>query len=367
MAQLSESVSASDEGFAGCYRVPDHLEAGHRDGHSELNRKTNALEVQVPPEGYGPSVIVGHSSNAIASDLGSCIVFGGGQETGNWQNVIGGDGSLSINDPDTENVTAVDTGAHYSTIVGGYDNMIGGTACTVAGTHNYTGLDVTHSVIAGGALNIIKNTDGFDTEYGTIAGGRENIVDADYGTISGGRDNVVNSQSYYSVIPGGQDNQVATTVTHATALGHEAKASQQAGVTIAGGKFSAVGDAQSTVLIVKGQTTDENPINLVANGTSWVTIPTDTTWMFRVSVVARRTDADGESAAYENIGCLDNNAGTVALVGSVSQTVVAEDTSAWVFANAADNTNKALANYCYGESGKTINWVARIELTEVTG
>lgn len=341
--------------------------AQHLSDHNELHRKTNVLEVQAEPSGYGPVVLIGDSSNVVASDVGSATVFGGGQTSGHWQNVIGGDGSLSINDGNTENVATSGTEAHYSTIVGGYDNMIGGIACIVAGTHNYTGLDVTHSTISGGALNVIKNTDGFETEYGTVAGGRENIIDADYGTISGGRDNVLNSQAYYSTIPGGQDNQVATTVTHATAIGHEAKASQQAGFTMAGGKFSAVGDAQSTVLIVKGQTTDENPINLIANGTSWVTIPTDTTWMFRVSVVARRTDADGESAAYENLGCIDNNAGTVALVGSVSQTVVAEDTAAWVFANAADNTNKALANYCYGEAGKTINWVARIELTEVTG
>ena len=84
-------------------------------------------------------------------------------------------------------------------------------------------------------------------------------------------------------------------------------------------------------------------------------------------VVARRVDADNESAAYEFVGCIDNNAGTTALVGSVTTTVVAEDTVGWDCAVTADNTNDALIITVTGEANKTIRWGARIELTEVTG
>ena len=47
-------------------------------------------------------------------------------------------------------------------------------------------------------------------------------------------------------------------------------------------------------------------------------VDTDTTWAFDILIVARRTDADNESAAYEIKGCIDNNAGAVALVSAVT-------------------------------------------------
>jgi hypothetical protein len=85
-------------------------------------------------------------------------------------------------------------------------------------------------------------------------------------------------------------------------------------------------------------------------------------------VVARRTDADNESAAYKFEGCIDRNTGTsAALVGSVTKTVIAEDTAAWDCDVTADSTNSALIITVTGEAAKTIRWVARIDLTEVTG
>ena len=98
-----------------------------------------------------------------------------------------------------------------------------------------------------------------------------------------------------------------------------------------------------------------------------MTIASDTTYAFRILLVARRTNADNESAAYEFVGCIDNNAGTTALVGSVTKTVIAEDTSAWDADVTADNTNDALIITVTGENSKTIYWVATVWTVEVTG
>lgn len=41
MSRLSESLSANDNGYAGCYRVPNHEEENHRTDHNTLHRKAN--------------------------------------------------------------------------------------------------------------------------------------------------------------------------------------------------------------------------------------------------------------------------------------------------------------------------------------
>lgn len=98
-----------------------------------------------------------------------------------------------------------------------------------------------------------------------------------------------------------------------------------------------------------------------------LTIPDNTTLYFEVRVAARRTDVHGESAAYHFRGCIDRNDGTVALVGPVAKTVVAEDSAKWDVDITANNVNKTLRIAVTGEAGKTILWKAFVETVEVSG
>ena len=183
-----------------------------------------------------------------------------------------------------------------------------------------------------------------------IGGGYNNTASGYYSTISGGRVNAATAD--YSIICGGRN----------------AKADKYGQRAHASGMFAAQGDIQTSVLVARRSTTTDTPAELFLDGSAArCTIAADTTWAFRIMVVARRTDADNESAAYEFVGCIDNNAGTTALVGSVTTTVVAEDTVGWDCAVTADNTNDALIITVTGEASKTVRWGARIELTEVTG
>ena len=116
-----------------------------------------------------------------------------------------------------------------------------------------------------------------------------------------------------------------------------------------------------------GSTTDGNQTSLqfnVWNNPAGLAIPNDTTWMFTSYIVARRTDADNESAAYWLQGAIDNNAGAVALVGAVNQTAI-EDTVAW------DATAIALGGRLIlrvtGEAAKTIYWNAVTHIVQVSG
>ena len=98
-------------------------------------------------------------------------------------------------------------------------------------------------------------------------------------------------------------------------------------------------------------------------------LPNDSSWAFKILVVARRTDANDESAMYHFLGGIDRNASaaTTATVGNVSKTVIAEDTAQWDCDVDADTTNGSLRIQVTGQAAKTIRWVARIELVEVTG
>lgn len=198
----------------------------------------------------------------------------------------------------------------------------------------------------------------------TIPGGRNNTASGANSFAAG----YVATASGVSAFAMGQS--VTSSGDYSRAGGWKSKADKHGQDAYAGGSISSDGDAQKSTLVARNQTTNATQTELFLDGASAskrVTIASDTTWLFEVFIVARRTDADDESAGYKFQGVLDNNAGTTALVGMVIKTVIAEDTSAWDVTVEADNTNDALVVKVTGEAAKTINWVARIELTEVTG
>ena len=139
-------------------------------------------------------------------------------------------------------------------------------------------------------------------------------------------------------------------------------------VAISGGNFSVYGDARSFMAVMRNSTSNATQTELFLDGSSErLVVPADTTWAFHIHLVARRTDEDGESAAFLMDGCIDNNAGTTALVGTVSTTVLARDSVAWTVTAIADDTSENLKILVTGEAAKTIRWVAFITIIEVTG
>lgn len=134
------------------------------------------------------------------------------------------------------------------------------------------------------------------------------------------------------------------------------------------------GDAQYGLSVFRGATSNATPTDLTANGTAAgssniLVLPNDSTFAFSILITARRTDADNESAGYKLEGVIDRNAnaGTTALVGTVTKTVLAEDNAAWDVDAIADTTNGGLVVRVTGEAAKTIRWVAICTTAEVTG
>ena len=174
--------------------------------------------------------------------------------------------------------------------------------------------------------------------------------------------------SSQSAVFGGRANQA--TGNYSGAIGFGALANLHGQVAQTGDYRSAYGDMQTSVLTVGARTTNNTQTEAFLDGpggSARLVLPSDTTWAFDIMAVARRTDADNESAMYWARGGIDNNAGVVALVGAVSYYHTIEDTAAWSWAVDADAANNSLRVRFTGENAKTILWEARVTLTQVTG
>lgn len=285
----------------------------------------------------------------------NAVAIGGTGHTVDATNAaaIGGDGNLAS--------------ATACAIIGGSSNTVDGnnTNCAIiGGGGNEINSTINSSVIAGGEANTISS------QYSFIAAGNNNTISTSvgYSAILAGLSNTIDSTVDASAILCGYNNLITDSAFGATAKGYYAKANKHGQHTISGGRFSVTGDAQASDFVVRRQTTNATPAEMFLDGSSLrLTIAPDTTWAFEIMLVARRTDADNESAAYQFFGCIDNNGGTTALVGAVQTFTPIEDTVAWAAAVTADNTNDALVITVTGEAAKTINWVARVKTVEVTG
>jgi hypothetical protein len=173
---------------------------------------------------------VNSADNAIAADLNTCVIAGGGRN--NFPNLIGTTSRPQGSDYDAFLTAYVaDSGyeagaADVSTILGGYDhinNQLAGTIC--GGGHNYLRYNSAgHSTIGGGSYNLVT------AARATIAGGTANYIhDGQLSTISGGYKNDVGGD--YSAIPGGTECSVDG--DYSLAFGRKAEANADGCVVFA--------------------------------------------------------------------------------------------------------------------------------------
>ncbi len=119
-----------------------------------------------------------------------------------------------------------------------------------------------------------------------------------------------------------------------------------------------------------GSTSDANAKYLtygLPNAPNVLVVPVDTTWMFTVYVLARRQDADNESAAWWIRGALYNNAGTTQLLDVTDIKAIYDNngnSATWV---ADAQINGGLVINVAGQALKTIYWNAVTHIIQVSG
>lgn len=263
--------------------------------------------------------------------------------------------------------TQVASGAR-SFIAGGENNTASGVDSFATGTGCIASGDYSHAEgISTTASGIASHAEG----QGTVASGMYSHAEG-YNTTASGDDGA-HAEGQYTVASGlsshAEGSYTTASGSYSHAGGLRSVASLYGQFARASGYFAADGDAQTSLFTLRCQTTDATQTEMFIDGSAIrLALSSDTTWNFNILISARRTDADNESAAWELKGCIDNNAGTTALVGTVISTTLGDDSGgAWGVTADADDTNDALRLRVTGQASKTIRWVARVTTSEVTG
>lgn len=243
-----------------------------------------------------------------------------------------------------------------SAVAAGLNNTASGDNSVVGAGANCEALG-NHSGVLGGLACVASGA------YSGVLGGSSSTASGDYAVSAG----TSQASGVYSFAMG--DFNVAA-APRAVAQGGRSRAYLDGQRALANGNFSTPGDKQISEFVMSRQTTGLAALPLgLYGGDQPAVLPDKTTWAFRVLLVARRADVSGEQAAWEFVGLIkrDEGAATTSLVGTVAKTPIASDpaASAWDAAVTADSTNGALRITATPEAGKTIRWVARVELTEV--
>lgn len=324
----------------------------------------------------------GSSANTIDPGAYAAAIAGGGTA------YVGG--TCTINGTSCKNEIS-NAGSNYSFIGGGVDNVIATDQASQASTiggggHNLVNQADGHGTIAGGSTN--SCTGGAGIGYCAIGGGSTNSVagnlsgvaggftnsvgaGADYSSILGGNSNAIGANADYACILGGLSGSL--TKTFACGYGREFAARYYGGFTQASRKFSTVGDAQTSVVTMLKQTTDATAdVELFLDGSAGaerIVLPSGSSFAVRATIIGRRASSGFESKMWSCDGLIHNNGGTTAMAAAITPTAIANDANAstWTIKCQASDAVDAFQILVTGENSKTVNWVARVELTEVGG
>ena len=175
------------------------------------------------------------------------------------------------------------------------------------------------------------------------------------------------------------------------AIGRNVLAQQQASVALGqqslsavAGKFaysstnfSATGDSQHGMCVLRQSTTDATPKVLLtdnpavaASTTNQIILPNNSAYSFSGTIIARESAAAGSDyASWEIKGALlrDANAASTVLGNGIKNKLYASaGASAWDIALTADTTNGGLKIEVTGAAATNIRWVATVNTSEVT-
>ena len=161
---------------------------------------------------------------------------------------------------------------------------------------------------------------------------------------------------------------------YSVAMGRRAKTAIKGQFAFSGERFSSAGDSQTSIYVLRSDTTDATPEamatdgpNTTRNTTNQVILPNNSAYSFSGTIIARQQASQGTAcAAWKVEGLIrrEGSAGTTVLVNSA--TTVLDNTPAWGMALTADTTNGGLAITVTGAASTNVRFVATINTSEVT-
>lgn len=254
--------------------------------------------------------------------------------------------SAKIADSNITNAKMADNAINTAEIVDGAvtaAKLAVGAAAAASHTHDpRTDLAGTNGVIADSANGNARGTDAVDLQ--TIRTNASEVASGASAVVAGGRRNTASAA--YSAVVGGYG---AIARLH----GQEA---------FAAGFYLNPGDLQRSIYTVWGAFGGGGGSLYLDGASLSITVPTNATIAFDAFIVGR-CPTDDKSSAYRITGLASDSGGTVALVGSLNKTVIAEgdagdDATVYVGAGIIEVQVTAHAINTY--------WVASIHTVEVS-
>jgi len=157
--------------------------------------------------------------------------------------------------------------------------------------------------------------------------------------------------------------------SYATACGYSL-AAQIGKWTSSGGVFSAVGDAQTGMIVLRASTTTNTTVVLTSNAgaagtTNQLIVSSNQAMAFTGELIGKQSGS-ANIAAYKIEGTLVNNAGTVTMPTGTLTLIGTDDITLDTAPTlAADNTNKGLTVTSGAKTTTNIRWVCTLRSTEV--
>jgi hypothetical protein len=187
-----------------------------------------------------------------------------------------------------------------------------------------------------------------EAEFGVVGGGLGNRVAGMAASIGGGRQNAVLREAAHATIPGG----------------YRASAGNYGQLAYASGSFSAPGDAQSSVYVLRNTTAVGAPMRelFLDGATQRMRVPPSGRWAFEVLIVA--ATPSGLSAGYSGRGVVENITGAATLVGGAFNVPpIVEEDQGW--GAIVDVSGDALTIRVIGATSQAVRWVATVRTAEL--
>jgi len=274
----------------------------------------------------------------VSGDNGS-LVFGTGWPAGTTITAVNAGVGFTTSNAwtgTTGTVTAiiVPAQASYNAIHGGTQNMIfGGTAARASGQNN---------AVSGRAASALGEGNYVNANDATAIGANHQVTGL--GSTAVGSGHIITPQYAYGI-------------------GYRAMPRNDGELAHADGYFATQGDAQQRKLVLRAKTTNATSTTLADQTGNNPVIAANSTCLFKLTVVARRTDAAADDGfTWQGIY---RRTGSGAPSAIVAGTVVQLGSSSWTVTISTGGTS--LHVNVTGESGKTIQWVGYLEVTETVG
>ena len=149
-------------------------------------------------------------------------------------------------------------------------------------------------------------------------------------------------------------------------------------INITNGMFTTLGDIHTSRFPAWTTTTTATPTEVgmstggsIAVPTKYIILTTNSTYIFDIDVVARKSPTGTDYSAWNLRFCInmEADASTTSIIGSVTKTLIGQTAGAsgWDVSVTADTTNGRPKITVTGEASKTIRWLADIKMSKVKG